>query len=122
MSWDEPTQEELDDAIVEDTVHCARCGVPHVLPEGHLSGERSICEECTDEEIAGLIAERDEWRSRAEAAEARRGRYSLDRQDGPTVCWTNGLRIKVVGNHLVVEPAPGYTLQDASSPPAGFGE
>jgi len=31
MSNDEPTQEEVDDAIIEDTVHCDFCGTSWVL-------------------------------------------------------------------------------------------
>jgi hypothetical protein len=67
MSWDEPTQEEYDDAVVEDTVHCARCGCSYVLPEGYLFGDRSVCVECTQGEIDELIRQRDEARKECAA-------------------------------------------------------
>ena len=31
MSLDEPTQEEYEDAVIEDTIHCTLCGFPWVL-------------------------------------------------------------------------------------------
>lgn len=56
MSWDEPTQAEYEDAVIEDTVHCRRCSRPYVLPDGFLFGNDSICEECAQEEINATLA------------------------------------------------------------------
>jgi formylmethanofuran dehydrogenase subunit E len=60
MSWDEPTREQMDDATIEDTVHCARCGASYVLPEGYIFGDRSVCVECTQDEIDELMARLDD--------------------------------------------------------------
>lgn len=57
MSWDEPTQEEYEDAVIEDTVHCVRCGTSYVLPDGYLFGGRSVCVECTQDEINDLLGD-----------------------------------------------------------------
>lgn len=62
MSWDEPTQDELDDAILEDTCHCDLCGGSFVLgssPDyvivdngistggfGRLGGQLKLCIHC----------------------------------------------------------------------------
>jgi hypothetical protein len=52
MSWDQPTQEEFDNAVIEDTVHCDVCKVATVL--GGNDGvvlERGgfVCIECAAE-------------------------------------------------------------------------
>jgi hypothetical protein len=76
MSDDEPTQAELDDATVEDTVHCDLCGAPWVLG-GHgdgiivqptqatwwaLGGQLKLCTDCAvyvSRVLRDELAERD---------------------------------------------------------------
>ena len=59
MSWDEPTQEELDDAIIEDTIHCHRCGSGWMVTEVYsfdlASGQRVVCPDCCQDEIDAQV-------------------------------------------------------------------
>ena len=78
MYDDEVTQVELDDAVIEDTVHCTLCGISWVLGGngdgifvtlpasgplfGHIGGQLKLCIECAlqvKKEIELLLAEKD---------------------------------------------------------------
>ncbi len=50
-----PTQEELDDAMIEDTVHCGRCNVACSITDTYQFDDRSVCVECLQEEIDEVL-------------------------------------------------------------------
>ena len=59
---DGPTQEELDDATIEDTVHCVRCQSSWDITDTHSIDGRSVCPDCVQDGIDEVLAERDRLR------------------------------------------------------------
>jgi formylmethanofuran dehydrogenase subunit E len=57
MSWDDPSLSDFEDAIIEDTVHCARCQGSWSISETYVFDTRTICFECVQDEIDGLFLE-----------------------------------------------------------------
>jgi hypothetical protein len=50
----EPSLSELDDAIVEDTCHCKRCGMTCSVTDTYVFGSYAVCDDCTQDEIDEL--------------------------------------------------------------------
>lgn len=59
---EEPELSDLDDAIIEDSITCRRCGMRSNVADGFSFPSNSdhwVCEECTQDEIDDLARERD---------------------------------------------------------------
>ncbi len=50
-SWGDRPMSELDDAIIEDTVHCKRCDAPWDITDTYGVNGRSVCPDCVQDEI-----------------------------------------------------------------------
>jgi hypothetical protein len=47
----------VDDAILEDMVHCRYCGSSWDVLEVTLYGDVAICDDCADQDLAGLVVQ-----------------------------------------------------------------
>jgi hypothetical protein len=68
-----PTRDELDDAMIEDTVYCDRCHSAWGAGEVYIVDDRSVCVDCTQDAIDALIAGRDRLAAALEALTPKAG-------------------------------------------------